>query len=65
MLCGTCGATIAEKAIVCYRCGAATAIPVACKPERPPAKTPWGLVALAVVIAVVVAVAWFVWRQPG
>ena len=29
MTCGSCGATIAEKAIVCYRCGAPTAAPVA------------------------------------
>ncbi len=27
MTCGSCGATIAEKAIVCYRCGAPTASP--------------------------------------
>lgn len=27
MTCGSCGATIADKAIVCYRCGAPTAIP--------------------------------------
>ena len=27
MVCDACGATIAEKAIVCYRCGAPTAAP--------------------------------------
>ena len=27
MVCNSCGATIAEKAIVCYRCGAPTALP--------------------------------------
>lgn len=27
MTCGSCGATIADKAIVCYRCGAPTAAP--------------------------------------
>jgi hypothetical protein len=27
MTCGSCGATIADKAIVCYRCGAPTASP--------------------------------------
>lgn len=27
MTCGACGATIADKAIVCYRCGAPTAVP--------------------------------------
>ncbi len=29
MVCNACGATIAEKAIVCYRCGAPTAAPAA------------------------------------
>jgi len=29
MTCSSCGATIAEKAIVCYRCGAPTAAPTA------------------------------------
>lgn len=27
MTCASCGATIAAKAIVCYRCGRATAVP--------------------------------------
>ena len=27
MVCGGCGATIADKAIVCYRCGTPTAVP--------------------------------------
>jgi hypothetical protein len=36
MTCGTCGATIADKAIVCYRCGAPTAAPVS-HAARPPA----------------------------
>jgi hypothetical protein len=29
MVCSSCGATIADKAIVCYRCGAPTAAPTA------------------------------------
>jgi hypothetical protein len=33
MTCGSCGATIAAKAIVCYRCGTPTAIP---EPRRKP-----------------------------
>lgn len=53
MVCGTCGSTIADKAIVCYRCGAATAIPVA--PPRPvPAVTrPWPIIAVMAVLAAV------------
>jgi hypothetical protein len=34
MVCNACGATIAEKAIVCYRCGAPTAAPTA-RPSSP------------------------------
>ena len=29
MVCSGCGATIADKAIVCYRCGTPTAVPAA------------------------------------
>jgi uncharacterized membrane protein AbrB (regulator of aidB expression) len=40
MQCRSCGAEIADKAIVCYRCGAATTDPVrkasAVKPSRSP-----------------------------
>lgn len=57
MTCGTCGATIADKAIVCYRCGAPTAIPVA--PQRPARQgggVAWLVVlVLAVLLAVVAA----------
>lgn len=51
MVCGTCGATIAAKAIVCYRCGTATAIPA--PPPRPaPAVTrPWLLILALALIA--------------
>ena len=34
MTCAVCGATIAEKAIVCYRCGAPTASPVSAPRTR-------------------------------
>ena len=44
MVCGECGATIADKAIVCYRCGAPTETPVTRHPQKPPAsdrRSPW------------------------
>ena len=53
MVCGTCGATIAEKAIVCYRCGAATAIPVPPPRKLPPVHRPWLLVTVLLIVAVV------------
>jgi len=37
MTCGSCGATIADKAIVCYRCGAPTMVP-ATPAAKPPAR---------------------------
>jgi hypothetical protein len=38
MICSNCQATIADKAIVCYRCGAPTAIPAADRGTVAPAK---------------------------
>ncbi len=58
MVCGSCGTKIAEKAIVCYRCGQATAIPVVARPPRvTPVSTgrPWSLILLCVSVAGVVA----------
>jgi len=51
MVCGTCGSTIADKAIVCYRCGAATAIPAAA-PKSPPLVTrPWLIIGVMAALA--------------
>jgi len=43
MQCRSCGTEIADKAIVCYRCGAATTDPVrkAVPLERRPSPVPW------------------------
>lgn len=50
MTCTTCGATIADKAIVCYRCGAATAAPPA--PQRPATpRRAWRALAMGLVLA--------------
>lgn len=40
MLCRTCGTEIADKAIVCYRCGAGTADPVRKPVELKPRRSP-------------------------
>lgn len=55
MKCARCQAEIADKAIVCYRCGTPTAIPPA--PERPVAARsgPGRGVVVLVVIAVILA----------
>lgn len=61
MTCQSCGHEIADNAIVCYRCGAATAIPASS--ARPPAASPRAgrsrnlvlLLIVVVIIAVVLA----------
>ncbi len=54
MVCGTCKATIADKAIVCYRCGTPTAIPAVAPRTGPPAgQRPWAVVTVLVVVAAV------------
>jgi hypothetical protein len=54
MLCRNCGTEIADKAIVCYKCGTATAAPVR-QPARLPSSrrptTTLSLVALVVLMA--------------
>jgi hypothetical protein len=51
MTCRSCGATIADKAIVCYRCGTPTAGPPA--PARPAtrARPPWAFVVALLALA--------------
>ncbi len=51
MLCRSCGTDIADKAIVCYRCGA----PTAGKAGRPAASVPASRRARAVLAFVIVA----------
>lgn len=54
MQCGNCGATIAEKAIVCYRCGTPTAVPPPARPTGGASgRRPMWAVVLLVVVAVV------------
>ena len=67
MTCRSCGATIADKAIVCYRCGTPTALPAElsarAKAGRPPAgRPPRGLAWIVVAVAIVAAAFWFIPR---
>jgi uncharacterized membrane protein YvbJ len=69
MICKHCGTEIAEKALICYRCGRSTTEPRVAPPtdgslfERP-RRSRAGIVA-AVVMAVVVALAtWYVFQTP-
>ena len=59
MICRSCGTEIAEKALICYKCGAATTDPVVQPPGSTPRRSRVGLIvtfAALVLLAVVAAV---------
>ena len=56
MTCGSCGATIADKAIVCYRCGAPTMAPATRSAAPPTRRSPAGRLVLLVLGFVLLAV---------
>jgi hypothetical protein len=55
MRCSTCGTEIAEKALICYRCGTATTAPRIAPPPPMRERGPLPLLAVLVVIALAVA----------
>lgn len=55
MTCRNCGTEIAEKALICYRCGTATASPKIAPPPPRKARGPVPLIATLLVIAAVAA----------
>jgi hypothetical protein len=59
--CRACGAEIADKAIVCYRCGTPTAISVPATPAAPASSRPWLLVIVAILMAALTVVAARTW----
>jgi hypothetical protein len=61
MICRSCGAEIADKAIVCYRCGTPTA-DVAVRPPAPRGRSRW--VVLPVLIVVLILGAWLIPMTP-
>jgi len=59
MICRQCGTEIADKALICYRCGTATSEPIH-RPYGGPARRSRSTVAIVVaVVAALVLVAWF------
>lgn len=59
MTCSQCGATIAAKALICYKCGAQTAAP---KHQAVAVKASRGWVVPVLVVAVVIVGALLAWR---
>jgi hypothetical protein len=48
MKCRSCGTEIADKAIICYRCGAGTTDPVRKPVAIPPARSPWPSIVIGI-----------------
>jgi len=63
MICAHCGTEIADKALICYRCGNATTEPRITPPDQGslfdrPRRSRWPLVAVVVVILLALVAAW-------
>ncbi len=67
MQCRKCGVEIAEKALICYRCGTATSEakyqPVPLPGQRSSAATTSRLIALVIAIAAAAALALYLWSS--
>ena len=58
MQCRSCGSEIADKALICYRCGAATT-EAKYQPYKKPSRGVLSMPVLAAVAALLVLLAWF------
>jgi hypothetical protein len=65
MKCRQCGAEIAEKALICYRCGTATTEPAFKPPSRPRRSPALSLVVSILAIGLLVLVAVYTSRTPS
>jgi hypothetical protein len=64
MICRNCGTEIADKAIICYRCGEATTAPRTAAPPAPQQRGPWPVI-VAILLLVAVAVLVIPELEPG
>jgi hypothetical protein len=62
--CRNCGTEIADKALICYRCGEATTAPRVAPPSQPSERGPLGLV-IAVLVIIAAGVLVLPQLQPG
>ena len=62
MQCRQCGAEIAEKALICYRCGTATTA-AKYRPAEQPRESRGGLIATVLAIAIIIVAGLFLARS--
>jgi hypothetical protein len=64
MICKYCGTEIADKALICYRCGNATTEPRIKPPSdgplfEPPRRSPVPVVVIVLIVLALILLAWF------
>jgi hypothetical protein len=64
MKCRNCGTEIADKALICYRCGEATTAPKVAPPPAPPTRGPIPVI-IAILLLIGVAVLVLPELEPG
>jgi hypothetical protein len=65
MKCRSCGTEIAEKAIVCFRCGAPTDLPAAPARRPPAARGGPAWIAIPIVIVIIALGVWLLPQTPS
>lgn len=65
MKCRSCGTEIADKALICYRCGAATTDAKYQPYVKPKGRSTSTIVMIVIAIAVLVLLALFLLNSPG
>ena len=65
MQCRSCGTEIADKALICYRCGAATTEAKHKPFVAPTGRFPWTIVSITIAVALLVLLAWFLLHSTG
>lgn len=63
MKCRSCGTEIADKALICFRCGAATSDPVR-KPYVAKRRAPFVPLLVALLAILLLIVAYYFFKQP-
>jgi hypothetical protein len=64
MKCRNCGTEIADKALICYRCGVATTAPRIQPPSQRPRRSPIPVI-VAMLLIIAAAAAGLPYLQPG